>query len=191
MVGPWVRIQGICPDGVLPVMRLQLAMVLGPMLLLAPLGADEEGAEGPEGEGKLYLHCFRASRGMKAPGSLDSTPSTPPQRLISMLVKSGEPFDLALSSSSKGIAGVIRREKDGVEVRLTGRFGTSSHQFEGSVALDEVFDPQLQGFSGAVTGFRCVISTKREIDSFLEAQSKLDASRLEQAATARDAAEEN
>ena len=132
-------------------------------------------------EGALYLHCFRASQGM----SLNqSSEAKLPERILSMsmLLVLDRPFDVAVSPHSKGVVGVIQRQGKGLFATLTGRFGTSSHRYEGKINLDEVFDPAIQGFTGAVKPFRCVVSTNKDIGLFLKVQAGIDAERMKKIA---------
>ena len=146
----------------------KLSVLLILIISLASSGIAEDDVTS---EGVVYLHCFRSSRGLSS--NLDSSEAT--QRILSIRLTLDRPIDVSVSPQSKGISGVVRHREKGFFVSLTGRFGTSSHVFEGEVVLDEIFDPILEGFSGAVNPFRCVISTSKDITPFLRAQAKADA----------------
>lgn len=156
--------------GMRQIVMKELSVLLILIISLASSGITEDDVTC---EGVVYLHCFRSSRGLSS--NLDSSEATPPQRILSMRLTLDRPIDVSVSPQSKGISGVIRHREKGFFVSLTGRFGTSSHGFEGEVVLDEIFDPILEGFSGAVNPFRCVISTSKDITPFLRAQAKADA----------------
>ena len=129
-------------------------------------------------EEALYLHCFNRTTGQAShngnPGEVSE--ETPPTRLITLRVESGSDFE-ALLDGHHHLSGRISQKDGSFEVVLEGAF-RSGFAFSGKVELESVFDPKMTWFSGAVLTPRCVLSTHKEIEPFLEKQGTADRERF-------------
>ena len=164
-------------------MKKVIILTIATGICLSANATDPKPASQPvpaQGEA-LYLHCFRATLGMKVQPSLDKTPATPPARLLSIKLTLGKEFDLQVGEHHHGLKGTIFKDELGLRGKLDGSFGMSYHTFEGRIVEEKPFDPELLGFFSGASPFRCVVSRKRNITPFLEAQKKVDAERLAKA----------
>lgn len=131
----------------------------------------------------LYLHCFHPTFGQQVVvdphAPKDTTPATPPSRLITLKVNVGIPFEF-VDSRAHGISGHIMADGDSHRATLEGGFG-SGVRFSGRVELEKVFNPEITWFSGGVFPCRFVFSKNKDISPFLSTQVEIDAKNLQRA----------